>query len=59
MTEDRMLRIDDVMDMVGMRMSKVYRLVRQGKFPRQVKVGRQSLWRLSDVQNWIASQGAG
>lgn len=53
----RLIRIDQVTDLVGIRKESLYRLVRLGKFPRPVKLSeRSSAWRESEVLAWINSR---
>lgn len=40
----------------GFSAKHVYQLIKQGDFPKPVKIGRASLWRLSEVNNWLDSQ---
>lgn len=37
----------------GFSAKHVYHLINQGLFPKPVKIGRASLWRVSDVNDWI------
>ena len=39
----------------GFSAKHIYHLINEGKFPAPVKIGRASLWRLSDVNSWLAS----
>ena len=55
--EDRMLRINDVVGMVGLGRSTIYTMIRDGKFPAQRKrTARISLWLLSEVQAFIRGE---
>ncbi len=55
--EDRMLRINDVVGMVGLGRSTIYTMIRDGKFPAQRKrTARISLWLLSEVQAYIRGE---
>lgn len=54
-SSDRLLRLQDVTGMVGLSRSTVYEMVSANEFPRPVKIGRSSLWRLSAIQKWIAA----
>lgn len=50
----RLLRVDDVVALTGMRRSTVYLRVSQGTFPRPRQLSRQSVaWRSDEVQAWI------
>ena len=59
---DRILKIEEVMAITGIKMTTVYEYIKQGKFPEQVKVkGAKSGigWRLSEIQQWIRESGCG
>lgn len=53
---DRLIRIADVMHVVGLRKTAVYQLIKDGAFPAPVKVGAASLWSERAVQSWVAQQ---
>ena len=42
----------------GFSAKHIYHLINQHKFPAPVKIGRASLWRLSDINAWLASHAA-
>ena len=39
----------------GFSAKHIYHLINQDKFPAPVKIGRASLWRLSDINGWLDS----
>jgi len=39
----------------GFSVKHIYHLINQGQFPAPVKIGRASLWRLSEINSWIDS----
>ena len=39
----------------GFSAKHIYHLINEGKFPKCVKIGRASLWRLSDINAWLDS----
>ena len=39
----------------GFSAKHIYHLINQDKFPAPVKIGRASLWRLSDINQWLES----
>jgi prophage regulatory protein len=53
---DRLIRIREVSEITSLARSTIYKYIQDGTFPKQ-KGGmtRMALWRLSDVQNWVAS----
>lgn len=50
---DRLLRMEQVCEMVALRPSRIYELVKEGEFPRARKIGGASRWRQSEVAKWI------
>lgn len=49
-----MLRLPQVMAMVGLKRSWIYERIRQGEFPAPIKLGpRVSVWMHSAIVNWI------
>lgn len=40
---------------IGLSSKHIYHLINQKKFPSPVKVGRASLWRLSEINQWLDS----
>ena len=55
--EGRLLRIEEVEVMTGLAKSTIYRLVKEGSFPRPVRVGKRAVrWREWEVREWIRSR---
>lgn len=53
---DRFLRIKEVLILTGIGRNTVYRRIREGTFPKQVKIGPNSVaWRQSDITQWMTS----
>lgn len=53
-TQERFLRLPQVVAAVGYGRSTLYRLVKQGEFPAPVSLGaRASAWLESEVNDWI------
>ncbi|ANI33808.1 Prophage CP4-57 regulatory protein (AlpA) [compost metagenome] len=53
---DRLLRLPDVLRITGMGRNTVYTRIKEGTFPKQVKIGPKSVaWRQSDINQWMAS----
>jgi prophage regulatory protein len=49
----RVLRLSEVITMVGLGRSSIYRYVREGRFPAPIRVGERSVrWKLADVLAW-------
>lgn len=53
---DRLLRLPDVIRITGMGRNTVYTRIKEGTFPKQVKIGPKSVaWRQSEINQWMAS----
>ena len=48
----------DIGRIFGISKSGVFNLLKRGEFPVGIRVGRNRRWRLSEVEDWIASQEA-
>ena len=46
---------DATRGITGFSAKHIYHLINQGSFPAPVKIGRASLWRLSEINSWIDS----
>jgi prophage regulatory protein len=51
--EEKFLTIKEVTEIVGFKRSTIYKFINKGKFPKQIKIGKASRWRLSDIQKWL------
>lgn len=57
--EDRYIRIKELAPMLSLGESTIYRLIKENKFPKQIKLAeRTSVWRLSVINQWIADKEA-
>jgi len=53
---DRLLRLDEVLYTTGLGRNTVYRRIREGTFPKQVRIGPNSVaWRQSDISLWMST----
>lgn len=52
----RLLRLPQVKQMVGLGTTAIYERIKQGSFPKPIKLGRMSMWVESEVQEWIAER---
>jgi prophage regulatory protein len=50
---ERLLRLPQVLDMVGLGKTMVYEMVKKGEFPQPRKVRHLSVWVESEVQTWV------
>ena len=48
--------LTEVRAMTGMGTTWIYEQMGTGAFPRPIKIGRRSLWVLSEVDAWIKAQ---
>lgn len=54
---DKLICMRDVTEATGFTRGWIYVLVREGKFPAPVKVGKRAIrWRQSEVSDWISSR---
>ena len=54
---ERLLRLDEVIHMVGMKKTGIYDAVKAKKFPAPVKLSRRSVcWSLSSINTWISER---
>src|SRR5450830_288244 len=53
---DRFLRLNEVLHTTGLGRNTVYRRIREGTFPKQVRIGPNSVaWRQSAIAEWMTS----
>ena len=53
--EPELLTVEEAAEMCGMGPTKLRELVKQGRFPKPVKLSsRWVRWRRADIQKWIA-----
>jgi prophage regulatory protein len=58
-TEDRFLRIKAVIEKTGRPKASIYRMMKEGSFPKQERIGRRAVgWRLSHISRWMAAPSA-
>jgi prophage regulatory protein len=52
-----LLKAPDVVKLTTLKRSLIYKLIREGKFPKQLKFGaRRVAWRASEVDEFIAGK---
>lgn len=50
---DRLIRLEEVLEMCGISRSEIYRQISEGRFPRPVKVGLRAVrWWQSEIDDW-------
>lgn len=58
MSEMILLDFNAVSRKVGLSSKTIYSSIREGDFPRQVKIGRASRWLQHEIDDWITSAAA-
>lgn len=58
MSEMILLDFSAVSRKVGLSRKTIYCRIREGDFPKQLKIGRASRWLQHEVDDWIASAAA-
>jgi prophage regulatory protein len=53
---EKIIRLPQVKEKVGLGTTAVYEKMKQGTFPKQIKIGRLSGWIESEIEEWIAEQ---
>lgn len=54
--QDRLLRLPQVMDRVGLKRTAIYQRMREGRFPRSRSLGpRCTVWVEAEVDEWVRS----
>lgn len=57
---DRFLRLDEVLHITGLGRNTIYRRIREGSFPKQIRIGPNSVaWRQSDITKWMSNLSPG
>lgn len=56
MTTEKILRLPQVREIVGLGTTAIYGRMKSGQFPKQIKIGRLSGWVESEVQKWVKEQ---
>lgn len=56
---ERAIRLPEVIRLIGLSRTQIYRLVDRGQFPSPVRLSnRVTVWREADVQNWLSAKFA-
>jgi prophage regulatory protein len=57
---DRFMRLAEVLQVTGLGRNTVYRRMREGTFPKQIKIGPNSVaWRQSAIAQWMLNPNPG
>lgn len=53
---DRILRVQEVVDLVNVHRATLYKMMGRGEFPRPLRLGPSARgWRKSDIDAWMAN----
>ncbi len=50
------LNINEVLKATGVSRSALYKLVKEGTFPKPIHVGKHARWRVVTIQKWMERQ---
>lgn len=53
--QDRLIRMPEVVETVGLSRPTIYRMIARQEFPEPVRQGRTSAWPFSEVQQYLES----
>jgi len=54
--EEKFLTVREVSEIVGFKISTIYKFIKTKDFPKPMKIGKSSRWKLTDIQKWINHQ---
>jgi prophage regulatory protein len=56
--DEKFLRLPAVIEKTGRARASIYRMISEGSFPRQEKIGLRAVgWRLSEITRWMNAPG--
>jgi prophage regulatory protein len=55
-SNQRLLRINEVLNIVQVSRPTIYRLVSKGEFPRPVCIGASRLWPETEINQWMTDR---
>lgn len=57
--QEKIIRLPEVLNRVGLGRSSIYAGIKMGTFPKQVKLGERSAgWMESEINDWIIKQAS-
>ena len=60
MNQDRLIRLPEVIQLIGIGKSTVWLWVSQKRFPEPIRLSsRTTVWKLSEINHWIESRDGG
>ncbi|MEA3450609.1 MAG: AlpA family phage regulatory protein [Bacteroidota bacterium] len=55
MQEDKLIKLNNVLDYVQLSKTKIYEMMKKGEFPKPEEIGGNKLWSLEKIQMYIES----
>jgi len=56
MTNQKILRLPQVIKLTGIPRATIYHMMKDGDFPRPLKLSKRNVgWKLADIESWIES----
>jgi prophage regulatory protein len=59
MKDDKLLKIDDVLQIIPIAKSTLWQKVKEGQLPQPVHIRKSAFWKHSDLMEFIASKAVG
>ncbi|HDL53955.1 MAG TPA: AlpA family transcriptional regulator [Proteobacteria bacterium] len=54
---ERFLRFPEVIEITGLSRPQIYRMISDGRFPRQIKLATRAVaWKEGDIKRWIQTR---
>lgn len=53
LTDDKMVDMAFITDFTGLTDKWFYKLIKDGQFPKPIKLGRSSRWMQSEIEAWL------
>ncbi|KHS76446.1 hypothetical protein RC94_02325 [Pectobacterium brasiliense] len=53
LTDDKMVDMAFITDFTGLTDKWFYKLIKDGQFPKPIKLGRSSCWMQSEIEAWL------
>ena len=54
---DRLIRLKELIKLIGLSRSTVYKLISESKFPKSIKLTERTVvWRLSEISAWVETK---
>ena len=57
MFDDRLLKIDQCLEIIPVAKSTWWQKVKEGKYPQPIRLGGSTFWRHSDLMTFISAKG--